>query len=216
MKSVHGAKEHESTMTHSGEVLIFGGPHGVGKDTIERTFVASRDDTTHHVRYSSRAMAPGERDGETYHFISPDSFHSMVDDAEFIDYAHYPEGSCGIGSANLLRDIQTNRYTSLTTNFEEGLRLSQCLAKLRLTSRCLFLGPCPEDTMLEEPNTYLDILEHRMELRARATDDIRLRLSKAALYREMYIEHQDTITYIANEDGKQNAALEQINAVLLP
>lgn len=196
------------------EVVIFAGAHGAGKDTIENAFTASQPDATRHVRYSSRAQAPGEVQGQAYNFVSPEEFDDMVQRDAFIDYAHYPEGSSGIAHHDLLRDVETYRYTSITTNFEEGLSLTQKLGELQIARRCLFIGPCTKETMIDEPDRYLGALARRMAERARTSDDIALRLSKAALYRELYIANQDEIPYISNEDGGQLAAIDQVRTVL--
>ncbi|MGH7196734.1 MAG: hypothetical protein ACREGJ_03130 [Candidatus Saccharimonadales bacterium] len=196
------------------EVVIFAGPHGAGKDTIENAFTASQPDATRHVRYSSRAQAPGEVQGQAYHFVSQEEFDAMVQDDAFIDHAHYPEGSSGIARSALVGDVETYRYTSITTNFEEGLSLAHKLADLQIAQRCLFIGPCTKETMTVEPDKYLGALARRMAERARGSDDIALRLSKAELYRNLFIATQDEVVYIANEDEQQAAALEQVRTAI--
>lgn len=196
------------------EVVIFSGPHGAGKDTIENAFTASQPDATRHVRYSSRAQAPGEVQGQAYNFVPQEDFDSMVQQAAFIDYAHYPEGSSGIARRDLLRDVEAYRYTSITTNFEEGLSLAQKLGELQISRRCLFIGPCAKETMTAEPDRYLGALARRMTERRRTSDDVALRLSKAELYRRLFIATQDEVAYIANEDGEHMAAVEQVRTVL--
>lgn len=203
-----------SEQTH--EVLIFAGPHGAGKDTLEHSFTSGRDDATRHVRYSSRSQAPGEVQGLTYHFVTPEEFEEMVKAGAFLDFNHYPEGSSGIAIANLLQDVEKFRFTSITTNFEEALSLVKKLGALQIQNRCLFIGPCAEGVMLAEPTKYLGTLATRMALRARASDDIDLRLRKAALYRELYIRNQNDVIYIANEDDNQAAAIAQIKSALKP
>jgi len=196
------------------EVIIFAGPHGAGKDTIENAFTTSQPDATRHVRYSSRAQAPGEVQGQAYHFVPQEEFDAMVQDGAFIDHAHYPEGSSGIARDALVRDVEAYRYTSITTNFEEGLSLAHKLADLQIARRCLFIGPCPKETMIAEPDRYLGALARRMAERARGSDDIALRLSKAELYRRLFMVVQDEVAYIANTDGQQAVALEQVRATL--
>lgn len=196
------------------EVIIFAGPHGSGKDTIEGLFTASRTDATRHVRYSSREQANGEVNGQTYHFISQSEFDEMVSRDDFIDYDHYPEGSSGIARQNLIDDASVSRFTSVTTNFQEGLSLTGKICRLQIPSKCLYVSPCPKNVMIDQPDRYLDLLARRMERRGRASDDISLRLGKAALYRELYIPIQDEIPYICNKDGGLDAALDQVNQVL--
>ena len=68
--------------------------------------------------------------------------------------------------------------------------------------------------MIEHPDSYVSILTSRMLQRQRGTDDIGIRLTKARLYRQMFIAHKVKADYISNEDGKQNATVRQINRVL--
>jgi guanylate kinase len=75
------------------EVIVFAGPHGAGKDTVEGLFTATQPDAVRHVRYSSRAQAADEVQGQAYNFVSPQEFDDMVERDAFIDYARYPEGS---------------------------------------------------------------------------------------------------------------------------
>ena len=196
------------------EVVIFAGPHGAGKDSLENVFTSMEPEASRHVRYSSRAQAPGEVQGDTYHFVTPSDFGEMVERDEFIDFAHWPEGSSGIARSALLEDVQANRFTSITTNFEEALTLRQKLGELQISNTCLFVGPCSQETMLETPQAYLDILAERMARRARASDDIAIRLRKAAFYRELFIKNQSKAVYVDNTNGHLQEAAAQVRTIL--
>lgn len=196
------------------EVVIFAGPHGAGKDTLERLFTKSSSRATRLVRYSTRRQTPGEVNGETYHFISKSEFEQMSEKGEFAEEAHYPEGSTGTALADIVAKLRQFQYVCLTMNLEDALKLKESLDLVAIPNRCLFVGPCAERVMIENPDRYAETLSSRMLARRRGTDDIALRLRKARLYREMYLAHRDKILYIANEDGKQSAALRQVKRAL--
>lgn len=114
----------------------------------------------------------------------------------------------------MLAQMREHRYVCLTMNLEDALKLKESLDTLAIPNRCLFIGPCSEKAMIDDPDRYANILSARMLQRRRGTDDIVLRIRKARLYREMYLAHQDKIEYIANEDGKQAAALRRLKRAL--
>jgi guanylate kinase len=203
-----------TTRHTASEVVIFAGPHASGKDTLEELFRRSNARATRLVRYSTRRKAPGEENGVTYHFISGAEFRQMSKKGDFAEEAHYPEGSTGTALSDIVARLRQYRYVCLTMNLEDALKLKGALDGIAVSNRCLFIGPCTERVMIDDPGRYTEILSARMLARRRGTDDLALRLRKARLYREMYLAHRGKITYIANEDGKQAAALRQIKRAL--
>lgn len=202
------------TKQEASEVVIFAGPHGSGKDTLEGLFTQRNPQAARLVRYSTRQRAQGEVDGLTYHFVSPERFRQMSEKGDFVEEAHYPEGSTGTALSDMLAQMREHRYVCLTMNLEDALKLKESLDTLAIPNRCLFIGPCSEKAMIDDPDRYANILSARMLQRRRGADDIVLRIRKARLYREMYLAHQDKIEYIANEDGKQAAALRRLKRAL--
>lgn len=202
--------EHESP----GEIIIYAGAHASGKDTLEAAFTASRPDAVRHVRFTTRDRAPDEIDGQTYHFVSSEQFETLAEQDFFIDYVRNPVSCGGVSRANLITDVRNHRYTSLTMSLEEGLSLYDKLSLEQLAGRVtLFcIAPCTEQTMLYEPDRYLGVLARRLLQRGRtgSGQGVVGRLKVAEDYRKLYIANRDKITLIANEDNKQNEAIEQI------
>lgn len=203
-----------TTERQASEIVIFAGPHGSGKDTLEGLFRRGNAHATRLVRYSTRRQAPGEENGVTYHFISAEEFRRMSEKGDFAEEAHYPEGSTGTALSDIVARLRQYRHVCLTMNLEDALKLKESLDMIAVSNRCLFIGPCSERVMVDDPDKYAEILTARMLARKRDTDDIALRIRKARLYREMYLAHRDRITYIANEDSKQAAALRQVKRTL--
>lgn len=191
-----------------GEIIIFAGPHGSGKDTIEAAFTASQLGAIRHVRFSSRPQATGEVEGQTYHFVSQEEFDTLAAGGFFLDHVRNPASCGGVSRDGLANDLQVNRFTSLTMNLKEGLSLYNKLTSEQMARRVLLLciGPCAEDTMIYNPDMYLGILARRMLRRGRigAGQGLVGRLKVAEEYRRLYIKNQDRITHIANEDNKQS------------
>jgi guanylate kinase len=117
----------------SGRIILFTGPHGVGEDTLSDLFIqAHLDSAVRHVRYTTRAKAPDELDGKTYHFLTGSQFEERLERDFFIDHVTNPSSFGGVGRDDLLRDITDNRLTCLTLNPEEGLSLQDKLTAMSL------------------------------------------------------------------------------------
>ncbi len=70
-----------------GILFIISGPSGVGKGTVIRALKAKYPQFVFPISHTTRAIRPGEKDGETYHFISAERFKSEIDKGNFLEWA---------------------------------------------------------------------------------------------------------------------------------
>lgn len=61
-----------------GGVFVVSGPSGSGKDTVLKGLFAENPDILFSISSITRAMRPGEREGEKYNFISRECFEDMI------------------------------------------------------------------------------------------------------------------------------------------
>ena len=83
-----------------GLMLVLSSPSGAGKTSIARRLLDEDSALEMSVSATTRKRRPGEVEGRDYHFVDRDSFHIMVNNREFLEYAkvfdHYygtPEGA---------------------------------------------------------------------------------------------------------------------------
>ena len=83
-----------------GLMLVLSSPSGAGKTSIARRLLDEDSALEMSVSATTRKRRPGEVEGRDYHFVDRDSFHIMINNREFLEYAkvfdHYygtPEGS---------------------------------------------------------------------------------------------------------------------------
>lgn len=69
-----------------GSLFVVSGCSGVGKSTVLKPVMASRDDLGFSVSATTRAMREGEVDGKDYFFISREEFLDRVEKGEFLEY----------------------------------------------------------------------------------------------------------------------------------
>ena len=70
-------------------VFVITGPSGVGKGTLIRGLRGRIPELELSVSATTRAPRPGERDGEDYHFLTPEAFERHVAAGDFVEHATY-------------------------------------------------------------------------------------------------------------------------------
>ncbi len=78
-----------------GTLLVISGPSGVGKGTIVKKLLARRPNISLSISCTTRAPREGEKDGESYFFISKDKFKNMIESGGFLEYSEHFENFYG-------------------------------------------------------------------------------------------------------------------------
>lgn len=86
-------------------VVILSAPSGGGKTTISRALLARRGDVGYSVSATTRPPRPGEKDGESYHFVSRAEFDRLISAGELMEWAEYAGNRYG----TLRREVQAVR-----------------------------------------------------------------------------------------------------------
>ena len=63
---------------NKGRVYIIAGPSGSGKDSVMKKVFEKAPDIAFSISSITRAMRPGEVEGEKYNFISRECFEQMI------------------------------------------------------------------------------------------------------------------------------------------
>lgn len=74
-------------MTMTGSLFIVTAPSGAGKTSLVRSLLEMDKAVSLSISYTTRAMRPGEEDGEDYHFISEERFLHMLEEGDFLESA---------------------------------------------------------------------------------------------------------------------------------
>ena len=75
-------------MKNEGLLLVKSGPAGAGKGTVVKELIKD-DNIRLSISATTRAPRGKEKDGVEYHFLSRESFESMIAEDGFIEYAQY-------------------------------------------------------------------------------------------------------------------------------
>ena len=78
-----------------GLLLVVSGPSGTGKGTVCRALLEKRPDIHLSVSATTRKPRPGEIDGVSYYFMEEAAFRSMIEKADFIEWACFCQNYYG-------------------------------------------------------------------------------------------------------------------------
>ena len=201
-------------MSERKNVLLFTGPHGAGKDSVEKVLRAAQPGVSRIVRHITCQPSSEEQQGVDYHFVSRDDFRVMIAADELIEYAEYPDVFSGTSYQAIYEATQTLNYATLTLNVEDALPLLDKLNLAGYATQAYFVSPVTLDVFAESSDQYLTALRARMETRQRPDDHIENKLGKAVLYRILYFENSDRLRYVANLDSMVHQTVDDIRSTL--
>lgn len=73
-----------------GKIIVISGPTGSGESAITRRILQMFSGMERIITVTSRSPRPYEKDGVDYVFVSPDKFHQMAEQGEFLEYIKVP------------------------------------------------------------------------------------------------------------------------------
>ncbi len=180
-----------------GLLLVLSAPSGAGKTTLARRFVASRDDAHFSISVTTRAPRGAERDGVDYHFVSPERFGALIEQAAFAEWAEVHGKRYGTLRATVDQELAAGRIAVFDIDVQGGAQLKSLWPAQSLA--VFVLPPSMEE------------LERRLRERSTDSDDVIVRrLAAARSEIERGVALYDYL--IVNDDLE--TALRQLEAVV--
>lgn len=112
-----------------GKLFVISGASGVGKSTILKRVMASRQDLKFSVSATTRLPRPGEVEGESYYFVSKDTFLDMIEKDAFLEYDAHMDNYYGtpkqqledkLVDGHVILDIEPNGAFSVRKAWPEA------------------------------------------------------------------------------------------------
>jgi guanylate kinase len=151
-----------------GLMFILSSPSGAGKTTISRMLLEADPAIRLSVSATTRPMRPGEVDGKDYHFVTQARFDEMVEQEEFLEWAHVFSHSYGTPKAQVKAGLREGRDFLFDIDWQGTQQLYQ---KLETDVVRVFLLPPSIDELRRRltgrGTDSADVIAARME-RARA------------------------------------------------
>lgn len=112
-------------MARKGFPIVLSAPSGTGKTTLAHLLVNSMDKLILSVSFTTRQMRGSEQDGVNYHFIDENSFKSMIDAGEFLEWAEVHGNYYG-SSATWTKDcLEQGRDVLFDIDVQGGLQIKE-------------------------------------------------------------------------------------------
>ncbi|MFQ5840960.1 MAG: guanylate kinase [Thermodesulfobacteriota bacterium] len=118
-------------MKREGLLYIISAPSGTGKTTLLTRVMSYFPDIRFSISYTTRPPRSGERDGEDYHFISPQQFQQMVERGAFAEWAEVLGNRYGTAldsiqesrsqGVDLILDIDSQGARQIEERFDGGV-----------------------------------------------------------------------------------------------
>lgn len=153
-----------SNLFKGGLPFIISAPAGTGKTTLVNRLIQEFPQIKRSISYTTREKRPQEIDGVDYHFVDLETFETMLQNGDFIEYAYHFNHYYGTSKSALLADLEQGYHVMLVIDVEGAL-----LIKNQLKVISIFL----------QPPSYEE-LKQRLSIRSTESDTaIEERLSKA-------------------------------------
>lgn len=179
-----------------GSLIVISGPSGAGKGTIIKEFLNIHENAWLSISCTSRAPRPGDKEGETYYFLSKEEFEEMISNNEFLEYAEYNGAYYGTPKKYIDDRLNSGIDVILEIEVQGALKVRELLPE----AICIFILP---PSMSE--------LRRRLTYRGTETKDKVLSRFKRA-YQE--INEVKDYNYVVVNDTVENA-VQKITSILI-
>lgn len=148
-----------------GNLFIFSGPSGIGKDTVLSEVIKSSDNIKLSISTITRAPRD-EDDKKKYNFITKEKFEEMLVNKEFLEYNEYVGNLYGTPKAPVEKWLNEGYNVILEIDVNGAFKVKEKM---------------PEAIMVFMLPVSMDVLRHRLEKRGTETPEkIEKRLKQAA------------------------------------
>jgi guanylate kinase len=120
-----------------GRLVVLTGPSGVGKGTVVAELRRLRPDVWVSVSATTRAAREGERDGEHYHFWTPQRFARTVQADGFLEWAEFAGNRYGTPRAPVEQRVAAGATVLLEIELEGARQVRAAMPEAFM----VFLSP---------------------------------------------------------------------------
>ncbi len=109
-----------------GRLIIVSGPSGSGKDTILQKVFEKLPEIRFSISTITRAMRPGEVEGEKYNFVSREYFEDMIKNDLLLEYNNYVGNYYGTPKAPVDKAIEEGKEIIVEVDVNGARNIKKC------------------------------------------------------------------------------------------
>ena len=107
-------------------MIILSGPSGVGKGTVrEELFKDESLNLSYSISMTTRKPRPTETDGVDYFFVTDETFDSMIQKDDFLEYAKYVSHSYGTPRSYVEENLNLGKNVILEIEIQGALKVKE-------------------------------------------------------------------------------------------
>ena len=178
-----------------GTLFIISAPSGAGKTSLVAEILARMDNIQASISHTTRAARSGETDAVNYHFVSQQTFHSMVADNAFLEHAEVFGNFYGTSRQWVQETLNAGTDVILEIDWQGAEQVRQQFAQ----SKSIFILPPSKQALRERLN-------------GRGQDDIEVINRRIAAATEEMSHYVEADYLVINDDF--DLALEQLKGII--
>ena len=178
-----------------GTLYIISAPSGAGKTSLVRELVVATQDVTVSVSHTTRAIRPGEVDGQDYHFVDQEAFLSMAGHSAFLEHARVFDNYYGTSQQHVERLLLNGQDVILEIDWQGARQVRRLIED----SQSIFILP-----------PSLQALRQRLEGRGQDDETIIKRRMQDAVNEMTHYAEFDYL--VVNDDFDQ--ALYELKSII--
>ena len=178
------------------QMFIVSAPSGAGKTSLVRQIVSELRDLTVAVSHTTRPQRPLEQDGQDYHFVSRETFESMIDEDRFLEYAQVFGNYYGTSMGAVNDSLYNGKDVILEIDWQGAAQVRQKLSDVV----SIFILPPSRATLIE-----------RLQSRGQDSDEV---IAARTLEAVQEMQQYHRADYLIINDSFDEA-LSELKAVVL-
>jgi guanylate kinase len=183
-------------MSKAGTLYIVSAPSGAGKTTLVGALLKKMPDVKASISHTTRPMRPGEKEGINYHFVSEETFLSLINKEAFLEHAQVYNHFYGTSKEWVEKTLSEGIDVILEIDWQGAEQIRDLIPE----SKSIFILP-----------PSLEALEER--LIKRGQDDPTVIKRRLAAAKEE-ISHYMMADYLLINDGFDETLVE-FNSIIL-
>lgn len=183
-------------MSKAGTLYIVSAPSGAGKTTLVGALLKNMPDIKASISHTTRPMRPGEKEGINYHFVSEETFLSLINKEAFLEHAQVFNHFYGTSKEWVEKTLSEGIDVILEIDWQGAEQIRDLIPE----SKSIFILP-----------PSLEALEERLIKRGQ-DDPIVIKRRLAAAKEE--ISHYMMADYLLINDGFDETLVE-FNSIIL-